>query len=234
MLERIYTIPINEAFDACAADNTCGCPFCRLETMLESNELDIILGGAMMEPDIRIKTNAQGFCRRHYDALFAKNNRLGLGLVLESHLDELRSQLEPGGIAVFAKGGPAPVAVERLQRLDKSCYICGRVGFSLGRMLANAAALWDTEKEFRDKTAAQPYFCLKHFPMWCEEAKPLMNKKRFAEFYEEVSKVVLAYFDTLRADVSWFCKKFDYRYENEPWGNSKDAVERAIRFLRGV
>ena len=28
MLEKIYTIPINEAFDACAADRAKGCPFC--------------------------------------------------------------------------------------------------------------------------------------------------------------------------------------------------------------
>jgi esterase/lipase superfamily enzyme len=32
--------------------------------------------------------------------------------------------------------------------------------------------------------------------------------------------------------VSWFCKKFDYRYDKEPWYNSKDAVERAFKFLR--
>ena len=38
--------------------------------------------------------------------------------------------------------------------------------------------------------------------------------------------------DSLTEDVSWFCKKFDYRYDEEPWYNSKDAVERAIRFLR--
>ena len=42
-----------------------------------------------------------------------------------------------------------------------------------------------------------------------------------------------AYFDKLRADVSWFCKKFDYRYENEPWGDAKDAPERAKVFLNG-
>ena len=44
---------------------------------------------------------------------------------------------------------------------------------------------------------------------------------------------MLSYFDTLREDVSWFCKKFDYRYNDEPWYNSKDAVERAIKFLSG-
>ena len=40
------------------------------------------------------------------------------------------------------------------------------------------------------------------------------------------------YMSTLTDDVSWFCKKFDYRYGDEPWYNSKDSVERAIKFLR--
>jgi hypothetical protein len=44
--------------------------------------------------------------------------------------------------------------------------------------------------------------------------------------------VVDGYLETLTEDVSWFCKKFDYRYDAEPWKNSKDSVERAIKFLR--
>ena len=36
----------------------------------------------------------------------------------------------------------------------------------------------------------------------------------------------------LTSSVSWFCKKFDYRYADEPWKNSKDSVERAMAFLR--
>jgi hypothetical protein len=38
--------------------------------------------------------------------------------------------------------------------------------------------------------------------------------------------------DTLREDIKWFIKKFDYRYEEEPWKNSKDSVERTIKFLK--
>ena len=34
-------------------------------------------------------------------------------------------------------------------------------------------------------------------------------------------------------DVSHFCRKFDYRFQKEPWGNARDAVERSIRFLTG-
>ena len=34
-MEKIYTIPVNEAFEASAADPACGCPFCTLYRKLE-------------------------------------------------------------------------------------------------------------------------------------------------------------------------------------------------------
>ena len=68
--------------------------------------------------------------------------------------------------------------------------------------------------------------------MLLEVGKQRLSKKRFPEFAKECAGVVEPYFDQLREDISWFCKKFDYRYDKEPWYNSKDAVERAIIFLR--
>ena len=57
--------------------------------------------------------------------------------------------------------------------------------------------------------------------------------ERYANFAARWVPLEEGYFAELKEDVSWFCKKFDYRYEDEPWKNSKDAVERAIRFLEG-
>ena len=59
-----------------------------------------------------------------------------------------------------------------------------------------------------------------------------LGKKRVGEFAAQCAKVVEDYMAELEKDVSWFCKKFDYRYDAEPWYNSKDAVERAFKFLR--
>ena len=56
-MEQLYTIPVNEAFEKGAEDETRGCPFCRLYRKLELGELDLILGASMMEPDVRKKTN---------------------------------------------------------------------------------------------------------------------------------------------------------------------------------
>ena len=70
MLEKIYTIPVNEAFDQCRGNEAEGCPFCKLYRRLENDEIEIILGASMMEPDIRIQTNRLGFCGRHFDIMF--------------------------------------------------------------------------------------------------------------------------------------------------------------------
>ncbi|MBQ8187112.1 MAG: hypothetical protein IJ037_09635, partial [Clostridia bacterium] len=69
--------------------------------------------------------------------------------------------------------------------------------------------------------------------LFVKAAKDRLSKKDFAEFYKTVAEIETKYFDKLRADVSWFCKKFDYRYEEEPWGDAKDAPERARLFLGG-
>lgn len=103
-MEKIYTIPVNEAFEASAADPACGCPFCTLYRKLEENELDLILGASMMEPDVRIKTNEQGFCKTHYDMMFTRKNRLGMALMLESHLAEIKKEVAGGGFSLKGVG----------------------------------------------------------------------------------------------------------------------------------
>ncbi len=226
-MENIYTIPVNEAFEASAADSNCGCPFCALFNKLEDDELDLILGASMMEPDVRIQTNKEGFCRTHYDMMFTRKNRLGMALTLESHLAELSADLSP---KLLSKPGES--AAKRIGKLEDSCYVCRRIEFNFEHMIETAVILWGTDEEFPKKMAAQPYFCLPHYRRFVEYASKRLDKKRFAEFEKQTRGINEAYLKKLSGDVSWFCKKFDYRYDEEPWYDSKDAVERAMKFLR--
>ena len=68
MKEQIYTIPVSEAFEARSGK----CPLCLLREKWEQNELDLILGASMMEPDIRIQTNEKGFCNDHLHKMYAR------------------------------------------------------------------------------------------------------------------------------------------------------------------
>lgn len=228
-MEKIYTIPVNEAFDRSAADKNCGCPFCALYNMLEQNEIDAILGPSMMEPDVRIETNKKGFCKTHFDRMLGCKNKLGLALMLESHLGQNQSALFPAGLSgLFVGSGDKP-----LSEINRSCYVCDRIEYHFSRMIDTAVLLFGQEEAFRKKFGAQPYFCLPHYERLLSYAKQKMNKKVFKALEADARRIEEAYYTELHGDVSWFCKKFDYRYEDEPWNNAKDAVERAGKFLRG-
>jgi hypothetical protein len=231
-MEQIYTIPVNEAFEKVQEEDSHICPFCLMYNRLEANELDLILGASMMEPDVRLKTNELGFCDAHLGMMFGRPKRLPLALMLESHLDQIAKDLD-GNMGMFI-GKTGDAAARRLDRLEHSCYICDRIEYNFSRMIETAALLWQSDSAFHDKVKKAPYFCLPHYGRFIRAAKDRLSKKDFAEFYETVHALETAYFDELRGDVSWFCKKFDYRYENEPWGNAKDAPERARLFLSGT
>ena len=228
-MDMNFTIPVNEVFEESAADHSRGCPRCALYRKLEENELDLILGASMMEPDIRIKTNRKGFCRLHYDLMFVRKNRLGMALTLESHLNELAEDLRDGGIG----GGKGNKPIKRIGELEGGCYVCDRIESNFEKMIDTAVYLWDTDEDFPGKLRAQPYFCLSHYRKLLEYGQKRLGKKKLPVFVKECEKVVSTYLDSLRTDVSWFCKKFDYRYDSEPWYNAKDAVPRAINFLVG-
>ena len=232
-MERIYTIPVNEAFDASLADPTCGCPICALYRKLEEDELDLILGGSMMEPDVRIRTNALGFCGTHFDRLFTRKNRLGLALILESHLAELRERMSGKGLASLIRGR-GTAARETAAEVSASCYICERIERNLTGMINTVTVLYEEDEAFRKKLAGQPYFCLPHTARLLEAGRAELSKRYFADFSSAITAIVDGFLETLTGDVSWFCKKFDYRYGDEPWYNSKDSVERAIAFLSGA
>ena len=226
-MENIYTIPVNEAFEESAADKACGCPFCSLYNKLEDDQLDLILGASMMEPDVRIKTNEEGFCRTHYDMMFTRKNRLGMALTLESHLAELKKDMKG---TLLSKAGDK--AIKRIEKLDSTCFVCRRIEFNFEHMIETAVILWDCDEDFVPKLKAQPYFCLPHYARMLKYAQKKLDKKAYAEFEKTVSDIQGSYMDKLSEDVSWFCKKFDYRYKDEPWYDSKDAVERSMKFLR--
>ena len=228
-MEQIYTIPVNEAFDAVAEKSELGCPFCMLYKKLQNDELDIILGASMMEPDIRIKTNEQGFCHNHYAMMQRRKRMLGIGLMLESHLAEVEKRIDGPTLL----GSKAQASVNALTDLEASCYVCGRTQKNLSAMNATAVYLWETDEQFRKKFSKMPYFCLPHYKRMIEYASKKMNKKLFRDFYEIAHGIEKAHVQSLQKDVSWFCKKFDYRYDDEPWYNSKDSVARTEKFLSG-
>ncbi len=226
-MEKIYTIPVNEAFDEVSQNPECGCPLCLLYNRLEENEIELILGASMMEPDIRIKTNEQGFCARHYKIMLGRRRMLGVALMLESHLSEVGALIEKSAPAVRRR------ASKPISELECDCYVCRRIEKNLGGMTDTAVHLWKSDSDFREKFKRAPCFCLPHYRLLLDFAEDRLQKKLFSEFCGEARAIEERYMSRLSEDVSWYCKKFDYRYDKEPWYNSKDSVPRAVKFLSG-
>ena len=90
MKETIYTIPVNEAFET-----PCECPMCKLENRFENDRVNYYLGPSLMEPDNRIETNETGFCAKHFAMMYdTRANRLGLGLMIHTHMQEQNKKIE--------------------------------------------------------------------------------------------------------------------------------------------
>ena len=88
MNEKLYTIPVNDAFNI-----DCECPLCVMYQELETSTIDFTLGPSYMEDDIRFQTDAAGFCRHHYKQMYDYGNRLGTALILSTHFHKLNQYL---------------------------------------------------------------------------------------------------------------------------------------------
>ena len=162
--------------------------------------------------------------------MFGMKNRLGLALMLESHLESLKKELKTGN---FLSRDIAAKSVERIERLNESCYVCERIEDKIAKMYTTACYLYDEEKEFRKEFESVRYFCLPHYREYMLAARRVLDKEGYSELVKAANGKVTDYLDSLKDDISLFCKKFDYRFDDLPWGESKDSVERSIKFLSG-
>ena len=230
--EKIFTIPINEAFDV-----RDGCPLCRMRDKLEEQTLESALGAAMMEPAVRIEMNREGFCSSHLQAMLRKKNKLALGLILESRLDELTGLLEgPAGRGrrgLFGKKDDRGDAAEALAEQAKSCYACKRIRATEFRYCYNTAWLWESDEAFRAKLKEQPGFCLTHGAMLLRVAKEELKDATYASLYEAVTQRMRSALAALRQDVTAFNVSFDHRNAGKPLSEAeRSSLERAAKMLK--
>lgn len=225
MKESIYTIPVSEVFEP-----KCGCPLCRMRDTLEQRCIDYIMGAAMMEPDIRIKTNEQGFCVDHYEMMLKLKNRLSLALMLESHLAELQKEKYS---PILKKSKTKKTKRDGVKTVNDTCYVCDTIQWAMGNMLTTVLRQYQADAEFKKLFSEQEYICLPHLEMLLCAAEDEMPKKALPEFKKEAVALTDKYLTAVLGDVSHFCKMFDYRNSGKDadWGNSRDSIERAVALL---
>lgn len=247
MKETIYTIPVNEAFET-----PCECPMCKLENRFENDRVNYYLGPSLMEPDNRIETNETGFCAKHFAMMYdTRANRLGLGLMIHTHMQEQNKKIEKlaksaGETAAPKKGffdllkgsSDNAEAAERLIKYVKEqqeeCCICRDLVKTMERYCEVITYMYFAEKDFRVRFDGGMGFCMPHFAMLMEAAKKNLSGSKKEEFLGSLVKMQIANLKRIEGEVEWFTKKFDYRNQDADWGNSRDAVSRSIEKLTGI
>lgn len=240
MKEKIYTIPVNEAFSA-----DCECPICLLEKKLEKEAVDYALGAAMMEPDYRLLSNDMGYCTRHYSMLIKQPNKLSLSLVLDTHLEETRKKLnelkkdvdslsnEKGSFFKKSNSEAVDIIHGKLKKAEKSCVICDKIKNTSDRYIDVVFYLWKNDDTFRQKLTSGKGFCIPHFNTLCTSAFKYLDRKHAAEFVSIVYEKEIKELNRIQEDIHKFTLKFDYRNKDMELGTAVDSPIRTIEKVTG-
>lgn len=229
MKEKLHTIPVNEAFDT-----DCECPLCVMRQSLEDKAIDFVMGPSYMEDDIRAETSKLGFCSKHLELMYKNQNRLGLALILKSYMDKTIKDVEKQSSGVlpvaslFKKKSDSSPVVSYLEKRQSTCYICNKMNGTFDRYVDTIFHLYHTESSFRQKFADCKGFCTKHYQTLYENAAGKLSGDELKEFINILNSLYINNMKRVRDDLEWFIDKFDYRYADEPWKNSKDALPRTM------
>ncbi len=247
MQYHIDTIPV---WDAIKLNGEC--PLCALKRKNELMDVERFLGASVMEPDTRILVNQKGFCAHHLSILFTQKNRLGLALMLHTHMKEAGKTVEDAllkareaqkqsGKALFKrmlKGANAPQtplqeAAHTLSQTASTCVLCDSINEHMKRYTYTMLYLWERDKDFRKAFSESKGVCIPHAAELLSMAEDSLPAREIDGFVNTLSGLVSENLDRITKEVEWFTLKFDYRNQDKPWGNSKDAVERACNKMRG-
>ncbi|GMQ56455.1 hypothetical protein AN1V17_08480 [Vallitalea sediminicola] len=232
MKEKIYTIPVIDSFKENGE-----CPFCNMYNTLEENTIQFVLGPSYMETDVREKTNNLGFCNEHLTKMYSNKNRLGLALMLNSHLDNLQKEIEnlissnnpKSKKKLFSKNDNNDTKVfTYLKEKESSCYICDRINSTFQKYTDTFFYLIKKDKSFIDVVKSSNGFCLNHFALLYNEAPKYLNDSSLESFLDIIISLETKNLNRIKEDLDWFIQKNDYRFADEPWKNSKDALIRTI------
>lgn len=232
MKYQLETIPVWDAYRAGGE-----CPLCRLQANAERELVSFHLGSSVMAPEIRIEVNKTGFCPAHFSMLLGGDNRLGLGLMTQTHLTELRSRLASRRVVEGSAKGIAKRidAVEAfLAEQLVACLICDRLTDRFARYAFTIAYLWNDDSEFRSAFAESAGFCMTHLPGQLQMARETLSSGQLAAFASHVEEIQERAWQRLDRALLAFTGSFDHQADPVHSAATRESVANAIQKLTGV
>lgn len=198
-----------------------GCPLCKLEAESVRRYLDSVLYESVNDPGVRADlVRSRGYCARHARRLAAMGNAFGIAMLYQ---DQIRL------ISEFVDSLPgSPPRSSKLfrewQRADHcpACVVEKRCRERYVWTLVNGLA----EQEMRTAFESGSALCMPHF--LC-----VLEKATAPETYCFLVARQRAVVGRLRHWLHEFCRKHDYRFSHEPFGEESDSWLQAIKMVVG-
>ncbi len=215
------------------------CPICRLEAAAEKALLASFQHSRAMEPDVRLRTNREGFCAEHLRRLYAGENRLGLGLTAHTRLQHILPEAI-GALEEAARAGggrqaraAAERAASRLSSLASTCYVCGLLGQDRERWIFTILYLWARDSEFPAVFRASRGFCIPHFQAMTEAAARSLKPDRLRGWLADSAIVLRRSLEGLDKDLQAFTQLHQATNPSLGTEEERTALSRTLQKLAG-
>lgn len=204
----------------------CECPLCEIQAVAEEQFLHEFLNDAVMEETTRLKVNKTGFCEKHFDMLFARQNKLSVALQISTRTSNIIS-----GLKEIKSVKEAKAQAELLLKQKDSCIICNLLEESMIKYYKTVAQLFMREKDFYKSIISTKGFCLKHYAMLLKYSAEAGFAKK--DYLSVLSTVQIKNLKRLQGELDKFCVKHDYRNALKPLGTAETALPRMRTKLYG-
>jgi hypothetical protein len=220
-------------FDVIEACGQAGCPLCRLNQRTAERYVDSVLYEMVNDPKVRADFAAsRGYCNRHAWLMPEGHGRsLGIAMLQRTALIAALEALDEAGyrtpghllrrmLSGDANGG-SPATRDLVAALEPQveCSVCQQEadmeGVALNALLDHLDEA-DMARAFEQSAG----LCLPHFR---RALALIQDEKTFARF----GQMQRAHLERLRAELSEFIRKNDYRYIAEGYGAEGDSWLRA-------
>lgn len=217
------------------------CPLCALMEAAERTYLVSFQHSRVMEPNVRVKTNALGFCPDHLGKLYRGENKLGLALVMLTHLQEKTADLHSAldGSIQAARAGARersrriPRIIESLEALRNSCFICGLLSQDLARYSWTILYLWRKDPQFPPLFRASRGFCLSHFCTVLGIACDILRGDRLAIWLDDAVPLMKRTLNGLEKDLLSFTQLYQAGNQSLGTDEVRSALARTLQMLAG-
>jgi len=241
MKQELHTFELWDAFEA-----KTDCPICDIQSNVEKSYISGLFRDMAMDSQFCSYLKDYRFCSWHLSSLFNYRDKFGLALIINKMLSIEIAELEADPICesdietqrtafqAWIEKFITPAAPKSYKKDEKqrNCHLCSHIEERVEDYILTLIELWKNNLQFRALYYVGNGFCHQHFNQIIKNAKKQLKDEELDNFLYTTFRIQRESMKKLNEELQWFIKKFNYHYNDKPWGSSKDSLLRCISKMR--